>query len=68
MMSQNRQAVKDRMDAQHDYEINMKAELEILALHTKLEHLKEQQWVTLIELQERQLAMLGKLAAKLGCE
>jgi len=68
MMSQNRQAVKDRMDAQHDYEINMKAELEILALHSKLDHLREQQWVTLIELQERQLAMLGKLVAKLGCE
>ena len=68
MMSQNRQAVKDRMDAQHDYEINMKAELEILALHTKLDHLKEQQWVTLIELQERQLAILTKLAVKIGCE
>ncbi len=68
MMSQNRQAVKDRMDAQHDYEINMKAELEILALHAKVDHLKEQQWVTLIELQERQLAMLTKLAAKLECE
>ena len=68
MMSQNRQAAKDRVDAQHDYEINMKAELEILALHTKLDHLKEQQWVTLIELQERQLDILTKMAAKLGCE
>jgi uncharacterized membrane protein len=68
MMSQNRQAAKDRIDAQHDYEINMKAELEILALHTKLDQLKEQQWLTLIELQERQLAILTKLEAKLGCE
>jgi len=68
MMSQNRQAVKDRLDAQHDYEINMKAELEILALHSKVDHLREQQWVTLIELQERQLAILAKLAAKVGCE
>src|SRR6266567_7883617 len=67
MMSQNRQAVKDRMDAQHDYEINMKAELEILALHSKVDHLREQQWVTLIELQDRQLAILTKLAAKLDC-
>ena len=67
MMSQNRQAVKDRLDAQHDYEINMKAELEILALHGKVDHLREQQWVTLIELQERQLAILAKLEAKLGC-
>ena len=68
MMSQNRQAVKDRLDAQHDYEINMKAELEILALHSKVDHLREQQWVTLIALQERQLAILAKLAAKVGCE
>jgi uncharacterized membrane protein len=35
MMSQNRQAAKDRMDAQHDYEINTKAELEIMALHSE---------------------------------
>src|SRR5438552_5536194 len=68
MMSQNRQSAKDRLDAQHDYEINMKEEVEFLALHSKVDHLKEQQWVTLIELQERQLAILTKLAAKLGCE
>ncbi len=68
MMSQNRQAAKDRIDAQHDYEINMKAEMEILALHSKVDHLKEQQWVSLIEMQERQLAILTKLAAKLQCE
>lgn len=68
MMSQNRQAAKDRLDAQHDYEINTKAELEILALHSKLDDLREQQWVKLIELQERQLAILSKLGAKLGCE
>ena len=68
MMSQNRQAAKDRLDAQHDYEINTKAELEILALHTKLDDLREQQWVRLIELQERQLAILDKLREKLGCE
>src|SRR5258706_13629988 len=35
MMSQNRQSARDRLDAQHDYEINTKAELEILALHAK---------------------------------
>ena len=68
MMSQNRQSAKDRLDAQHDYEINMKAELEILALHTKMDELREQQWVTLIALQERQLGILAKLEAKLGCE
>jgi uncharacterized membrane protein len=68
MMSQNRQSAKDRMDAQHDYEINMKAELEILALHTKMDALREQEWVALMEMQERQLKILAKLEAKLGCE
>ena len=68
MMSQNRQNAKDRLDAQHDYEVNMKAELEIVALHTKLDELREQQWITLIQLQERQLAILSKLEAKLGCQ
>ena len=37
MMSQNRQAAKDRLDAQHDYEINLKAEMEIMTLHTKMD-------------------------------
>lgn len=40
MMSQNRQAMKDRLAAQHDFEINLKAELEILSLHRKLDALK----------------------------
>jgi uncharacterized membrane protein len=39
MMSQNRQAVRDRQDALHDYEVNTKAELEILALHAKIDDL-----------------------------
>jgi len=39
MMSQNRQAAKDRLDAAHDYEVNLKAELEILALHQKLDRM-----------------------------
>src|SRR5262249_22947201 len=37
MMSQNRQASRDRQDAQHDYEVNTKAELEVAALHGKLD-------------------------------
>jgi len=32
LMSQNRQAYKDRLSAEHDYEVNLKAELEIMAL------------------------------------
>jgi uncharacterized membrane protein len=43
MMSQNRQAARDRMQALHDYEVNLKAELEIVALHDKLDRLRLQE-------------------------
>ncbi len=39
MMSQNRQSEKDRIELHHDYEVNLKAELEILSLHEKLDRL-----------------------------
>jgi uncharacterized membrane protein len=42
MMSQNRQAAKDRIQALHDYEVNLKAEVEIVALHDKLDRLRTQ--------------------------
>ena len=41
MMSQNRQAAKDRAAASHDYEVNLRAELEILRLHDKVNHIIE---------------------------
>jgi uncharacterized membrane protein len=41
MMSQNRAAEKDRIAAAHDYEVNLRAELEILALHKKIDALRE---------------------------
>ena len=40
MMSQNRQAVKDRLAAAHDYEVNLKAEIEIMALHEKMDEMR----------------------------
>jgi uncharacterized membrane protein len=61
MMSQNRQAAKDRADAEHDYEVNLKAELEIMALHEKMDALREKQLEQLLMLQQDQLAMLKKL-------
>lgn len=64
MMSQNRQAAKDRLDAEHDYEVNLKAEMEILALHAKLDYLKEQQWAELVAMQQRQIELLTKLLAE----
>lgn len=42
MMSQNRQSAKDRIEARHDFEVNLKAELEILTLHEKLDRLHQE--------------------------
>jgi uncharacterized membrane protein len=64
MMSQNRQSAHDRLDAQHDYEVNLKAELEIVALHAKLDDMREHKWLELVKLQEQQLALLAQLAAR----
>jgi uncharacterized membrane protein len=61
MMSQNRMAAKDRLDARHDYEINLKAELEITQLHAKLDDLQQRAWTQLIELQQRQLDALQRV-------
>src|SRR5205085_9568898 len=60
MMSQNRQAVRDRLDAQHDYEVNTRAELEIVALHTKLDEIRDQKWVEMMKVQEQQLTLLAQ--------
>jgi uncharacterized membrane protein len=61
LMSQNRQGVKDRLDAAHDYEVNLKAELEILSLHEKLDELREMKWSELITMQQEQLRLLTQL-------
>ena len=63
MMSQNRQAARDRLDAQHDYEINLKAEMEIVALHTKLDEIREHKWNELITMQQRQIELLTEISA-----
>jgi uncharacterized membrane protein len=65
MMSQNRQAYKDRLSAEHDYEVNLKSELEIIALHEKVDSLKQEQWKGLIAIQEEQLKLLGQLVEDL---
>jgi len=61
MMSQNRQSAHDRMDAEHDYEVNLKAELEIMQLHQKLDELRETQWQQLMDLQKQQIDILVEL-------
>jgi uncharacterized membrane protein len=64
MMSQNRQEAKDRARSQHDYQINLKAELEIRHLHEKVDHLLSHQWERLVQIQELQLELLSDLGAK----
>ena len=66
LMSQSRQAEKDRVDAAHDYEVNLKAELEILSLHEKLDELSEKKWVELILLQQEQIRLLTQLLQERG--
>ena len=63
MMSQNRQSAHDRLDAQHDYEVNTKAEIEIVALHEKLDELRERKWIELVRMQEQQLEILTRLVS-----
>jgi uncharacterized membrane protein/uncharacterized membrane protein YeaQ/YmgE (transglycosylase-associated protein family) len=65
MMSQNRQAAKDRSDARTDYEVNVRAELEIMALHTKLDLLREQEWQRLVSIVEEQQQVLNQIAHRL---
>jgi len=67
MMSQNRAAEIDRMHAKNDYEVNVKAELEILQLHEKINELRENDWKTLIDMQQRQLEMLERMVMECQC-
>lgn len=64
LMSQNRQAEKDRRSAEHDYEVNLKAELEIMLLHEKVDLLREDQWRDLLAIQKEQLRLLAALVDK----
>lgn len=58
MMSQNRQEQKDRRRAEHDYKINLKAEIEIKLLSEKIDHLIVHQNKKLIEIQQIQVDYL----------
>lgn len=64
MMSQQRQEAKDRLRSQHDYQINLKAELEIRHLNEKLDHLLSHQWERLVQIQQVQIQMLAQLQKK----
>jgi uncharacterized membrane protein len=65
MMSQNRQETKDRLRAQHDYQVNLKAEIEIRSLHDKLDHMIFKQQQRLLEIQEIQTELMAELSERL---
>ena len=67
MMSQNRQSQRDRLDAAHDYEVNLKAEIEIMALHEKLDEMRHSQIIGMrdeIALLSAQLKRIGEALEK----
>jgi uncharacterized membrane protein len=62
MMSQNRAEARDRLRADNDYKVNLKAELEIRHLHEKLDHLLRRQYNRLFEIQQIQIELLQELS------
>ena len=67
MMSQNRQAEKDRMQTRNDYEVDLKAEMEIMQLHEKFNELRDSYWSDLVRMQQTQIEMLERIIADV-CE
>ncbi len=65
MMSQNRQEENDRMRAENDYLINLKAEMGIRSLHQKMDLLLGEQIKTLYDIQAKQFTMLQEINLKL---
>jgi CRP/FNR family cyclic AMP-dependent transcriptional regulator len=57
MMSQNRQAKKDRLQADLDYQVNLKAELQIRSLHLKIDELRASELRDFVEIQREQLTL-----------
>jgi uncharacterized membrane protein len=64
MMSQNRLEAKDRMRSEHDYVVNLKAELEIRSLNEKMDHLLVNQWQRLLEIQQVQVELMQELSQR----
>jgi uncharacterized membrane protein len=64
MMSQNRHSARDRRQADQDFRVNLKAELEVASLHEKLDHLLHNQWDSMVELQQVQIDLLHELSGR----
>lgn len=61
MMSQNRQAAKDRLTAEHDYQVNLHADAEVAQIRNQLSDLSGRQWRELVQLQHQQLELLERI-------
>jgi len=62
MMSQNRQEERDRLRAEYDYRVNLKAELEVRQMHEKkMDHLLLYQWQRLLEIQQIQTELMQEV-------
>ena len=68
MMSQNRQGIKDRQAAEHDYVVNLRAELEIMRLHDKLDELRDREVMEMIRCQNETLELVRKQLADLSAK
>lgn len=68
MMSQNRQAQRDRANAEHDYVVNLRAELEIMHLHDKVDAMRDRQMMEMLQRQEETLSLLREQVAKLTAQ
>jgi len=66
MMSQNRQASKDRLMATNDYEVNLRSELGIQSLHTRFDDLRGREWLELVKMQQRQIELLENIVRDLS--
>lgn len=66
LMSQNRQEMRDRLRAENDYQVNLKAELEVRAISEKLDLLIHQHWAHLLEIQQVQTEMIQDMLGRLG--
>src|SRR5437867_966924 len=64
MMSQNRAESRDRLRAENDYKVNLKAELEIRHLHEKIDHLLRRQYNRLFEIQQIQIELLEEISQR----
>ena len=68
MMSQNRQSDKDRINADLDYHINLKAEAEIATLHHEIDLLGQVKWADLVSIQQEQIRLLEIIIEQISKE